>query len=233
MKWPYWQRTEGSKGSMLAKDSDSWGCRKMQAGCLQWTRERGGGREERGRGNCVWKYSSQRYWNSEAKIHAHKSLGLQQVISEMINIFTVLGDFSPWKMSLSLIEYSSGNKVTRCFMGQTSKQWRKNSWNYFRYSWSRIWWGRGAGGGTGGVWGGCFTDYDSDECQLTIKHTYRRDCLDSPMCILNIKNLQGVNKCFMWNWKRDRRKDKAPLTQGSKPLDEETKPNTGLQNEMW
>lgn len=42
------------------------------------------------------------------------------------------------------------------------------------------------------------------------KHKYRRDCLDSPMCVLNIKNLQGVNKCFMWNWKTERRKDEVP-----------------------
>ena len=128
----------------------------------------------------------------------------------MISIFIVLGDFNPWKMSLSLTECSSGNKVTRCFMGQASKQWRKTSWNYFRYSWSRIWWeGRGRGmGGMGG--GGCFTYNDSDECQLTIKHKYRRDCLDSPMCVPNIKNLQGVNKCFMWNWKTERRKDEVP-----------------------
>ena len=62
----------------------------------------------------------------------------------------------------------------------------------------------------GGMGGGCFTDYDSDECQLTIKHKYRRDCLDSPMCVPNIKNLQGVNKCFMWNWKTERRKDEVP-----------------------
>ena len=153
MKWPYWQRTEGSKGSMLAKDSGSWGWKKMQAGCLLWTRERERGREARGRGNCGWKYSGQRYWNSEAKIHIHKYLGLQQVISGMINIFTVHGDFNPWKMSLSLIECSSGNKVTRCFMGQAIKQWRKNSWNDFRYSWSRIWWGGrvGGDGSSGGV----------------------------------------------------------------------------------
>ena len=37
VKWSYWQRLEGSKGSMLAKDSDSQGQRKMQAGCLLWT----------------------------------------------------------------------------------------------------------------------------------------------------------------------------------------------------
>ena len=69
--------------------------------------------------------------------------------------------------------------------------------------------GQGQGNGRDGV-GGCFTDYDSDECQLTIKHKYRRDCLDSPMCVPNIKNLQGVNKCFMWNWETERRKDEVP-----------------------
>ena len=57
--------------------------------------------------------------------------------------------------------------------------------------------GGGEGGGGQEQWGRCVSQY-------------RKDCLDSPMCILNIKNLQGVNKCFMWNWKTERRTDEVP-----------------------
>ena len=202
MKWPYWQRTEGSKGSMLAKDSDSWGWRKMQAGCLLWTGEREGGREARGRGNCGWKYSGQRYWNSEAKIYAHKYLGLQQVISGMINIFTVHGDFDPWRC---LSPWLSAVQATRW----PGVSWAKpaNSEERIVETISDI--PEAGFGGRAGV-GVVFHRLWLRRVSANHKHKYRRDCLDSPMCVLNIKNLQGVNKCFMWNWKTERRKDEVP-----------------------